>query len=1472
LDLADAGFKVYLVEKSAAIGGHMAQLDKTFPTNDCAMCTISPRLVAAGTHRNIEIITRAELAELDGEAGDFSVRLNLQPHFVDLTKCTGCGECATQCPVKVEDEYNQNLNDRKSIFKQYPQAVPNKFAMTREGIAPCLDACPVSGNPSGYVALTAAGNFQEAFESATVNNPLPSVCGRICEHPCEQACNRENLDSPVSIAYIKRFLSDWHKEQGTKLTRDEKLALIEENGKKVAIVGAGPAGLAAGLKLRQAGYGVTIFEKHGVPGGMMRLGVPAYRLPVDSISNDIEAILEWGIEVRFNHEIKGQQDIDAFFSEGFESVFLSVGSHKAIGMRLEGEDSENVSLGIDFLRDVRLDKKSSVRENVIVIGGGNVAMDCARTARRMGAKKVTLVCLEAREKMPAYSWEVDWAEEEGIEMQPAKATKRIVTKDGAFAGLELSDVKNMAFVEGRLELETMEGSEKILDASELIIAIGQKPALDFLGDGSKIKLTKRGTVEIDEYGQTSQKGVFAGGDVIRGAASVVQAMADGQLAAAGIDAYIKGEEFKADENTEKIVEISAQELKERREKKIARNEMPVIPIKKRMASFDEKDLGEGRVSAFDEVDLGFTQEQVQNEASRCLYCAVCSSCGLCEKVCEAGAIFYDDTQKERELRAGAVILAPGFDYYDAAQKGEYGYGRFPNVVSAMDYERILSASGPFEGHIQKLSDGGEPKKIAFIQCVGSRDTERPYCSSVCCMHATKQAIITKEHLPDVQCDIFVMDIRAFGKGFDEYIERAKDRYGVKYIYTRPSAVRQNFETMGCTLEFTEDGKNWKEDEYDMVVLASGLCTAEGAKELAEVCGIELDEYGFAKEDGFNLTASAKKGIYLAGAFQSPKDIPESVIQASSAAGCAMELLADARGSEVEDKIYPAEKDVIDKAPRLGVFVCHCGSNIGGIIDCKRVAEYASGLDGVVFATNLMYTCSPDGLNVIRDSIVEHDLNRVVVASCTPRTHEPLFQETIREAGLNTYLFEMANIRDQCTWVHAKMGAVTEEKAIDLVKMAVGRARTIEALEAKTYIPKRGGLVVGGGVAGMTAALSVADQGFDVHLVEKSAELGGRLPKVKRTIEGRDPAKLLEDLKAQIAGNKKITVHTNSTIDECKGFVGNFHSKINTGSGIIDIEHGAAIIATGADESKPSEYLYGSNDKVITQMQFEERLEDKKFAAGLNEVVMIQCVGSREPDHMICSRVCCTEAIKNAMAVKTANPNATVAVLYRDVRTYGLKEKYYNQAREMGVMFFRYDLNGKPVVSDDSGKLTVTVTDLSSGLELEFTPDILGLSAAMVTDEGIKDVGTAFKVPITSECFFLEAHMKLRPVDFASDGLFLCGTCHGPKFIDESIAQAKATAARAASILSKSVMEISGVVSVVEPDKCAACLTCVRTCPYNIPKINDDGVAEIEMAMCHGCGVCAGECPAKAIQLMHYKDDQVTAKTKALFEDESKVKS
>lgn len=850
----------------------------------------------------------------------------------------------------------------------------------------------------------------------------------------------------------------------------------------------------------------------------------------------------------------------------------------------------------------------------------------------------------------------------------------------------------------------------------------------------------------------------------------------------------------------------------------------------------------------------------------------CRECEACVRKCEADAVRLEDKEKEEKISIGAVILALGADLFDAANKEEFGFGRYKDVVTSLQLERMLSASGPYSGHLKRPSDGQEPKRVAFLQCIGSRDKERPYCSTVCCMYATKLATLIKEHYPDADCSIFMMDMRAFSKGFDDYYERAKKRYGVKYIRSRISSLKENPEDHRLSIKYQSMDMEVIKEFFDLVVLSVGFQTSSGNQELCRNLGVDLNEYSFCLTQDFNLTGTTRRGVYVCGPFSEPKDIPESVIQASGAAASAMELLSISRNDLVKERKYPKEKDVLLEEPRIGVFVCHCGSNIAGVVDVESVEEFAAKLPGVVHAERMIYSCSEDSQGLIKDRIKELELNRVVVASCTPRTHGPLFQETLHQTGLNPYLFEMANIRDQCSWIHGKQPEEATKKSKELVKMAVAKAGLLEPLYQVPLPLDHRALVIGGGVAGMTAAQSLSAQGFQVYLVEKENNLGGNLRRIHYTTEAANPQEFLGKLVEQVEQDPNITIFKEARLTKSSGFIGNFISTIaiggDDGPKEEEIKHGVVIIATGGSEYRGDQYLLGEDSRVVTQLDLEEKIAlSPKDYAKADSVVMIQCVVPPEKD-FYCSRFCCTKAIKNALKLKELNPECQVVILYRDIRTYGFKEKYYTEALEKGVIFARFTDDQLPQAHKNGDTLQVTVRDLSIGHNLVFKPDLLVLSTAVVPAETSRELSNILKVPLNKEGFFLEAHVKLRPVDFVSDGIFLCGLAHYPKFLDESITQAKAAAARAATILSQQELKVGGAVALVSPEKCVACLTCVRVCPFEAPHITDQGIAEIELAKCRGCGICAAECPVKAIDLLNYRDKQQISKTNALFTEVS----
>jgi heterodisulfide reductase subunit A-like polyferredoxin len=1536
LDLAESGYKVYLVETKSAIGGHMAQLDKTFPTNDCAMCTISPKLVDVGRHRNIELLVDSDVLGATGEAGDFSVRVRTRPRYIDLSKCTGCGDCGEVCPVIIPGRFDENMATQHAAYKLYPQAVPNAFAIEKRGISPCRDACPAHQRAQGYIALIREGRYEDALRVIKEDNPFPGICGRICNHRCEEACNRGKLDDPVNIHMLKRFVTDKVYAQ----PRTPPQPVERQYTERVAVIGAGPCGLTTAQDLCKLGYAVTVFEALPVAGGMLRVGVPEYRLPAWIVDREVQDIVDLGVELRLNTTVN---NLDDLFAEGFNAVLIAVGAHEGRKLPIEGADLDGVLVNTLFLRDVRLGNPPDIGgKHVMVLGGGNVAIDVARTAVRLDAAEVHVACLESYDKMPAHRWEVEAAEAEGVHVHAARSFKRIVENEGGgIGGLECLNVTFMQFDEtGRLTLETAPGSEHIIPCDTVIFSIGQRAGLAFIPDSAGVGVTRQQTIAVNPNTfAATRPGVFAAGDATTGTAFVIEAVAAGHRAAESIHRYLRGEELEPKLKPElPVVDLSRAEIQER----IERGEVRVTP----RVAVPELPVGE-RVSNFAEVETGYTDELAQAEAARCLACGICSECLSCWYECQADAVDHDMVERVQDIQVGAIILAPGYEAFHAERAAEYGWGRFPNVVTALQFERLLSASGPTFGHVQRPSDGERPKKIAFLQCVGSRDAEHDYCSAVCCMYATKEAIMSIEHERDTQVTVFMMDMRASSKGYEEYYRRARDKYGIRYVRSRISSLTENRQTHGLVLRYVAEktisdqgsviGEQDSpipnpqslipnhqslvtEEEFDLVVLSVGMEMSEGVRELARRLNVDVDGYGFCRTLPFEPLQSSRPGISAVGPFREPKDIPESVVEGSGAAAAAGELLSAARHTLTREIEYPPERDVAGEAPRTAVFICHCGSNIGGFLDVPDATEYAKTLPGVVHAENNLYTCSQDTITHIAEVLKETAANRLVVASCTPLTHESLFRSCLQAAGLNPNLFEMANIRNQCSWVHSRDWDGATRKAKDLVRMAVARANRLEPLYTSVLPVEKAALVVGGGVAGMNAALSLARQGFPVHLVERESELGGNLRNLRYLVDwgmagsdllqsADDPQVYLRDLIAQVEAEPLIAVHLQTKLIGTAGFVGNFTSTLRNSAGAFDVRHGAIIVAVGGVEYKGSEYGYGTDPRIITQQEFEERLAIASGDQGLvtgeedppipnpqslipNSVVMILCAGL--PAERFCSRICCTTALKNALKLKELNPQAQVTVLYRDIRTFGFRERLYQEARRRGVLFVRYDFDRKPIVEglgiSDQGlgnpnhqspitnPLTVRVWEPVLDEQLALHPDLLVLAMPTVPAEGAEELAATLKVGLDLDGWFMEAHVKLRPVDLTSDGMFTAGTAHYPKFLGESIIQAQAAAGRAARILSQDTMTTNTQVAVVNQEQCVGCMTCVRACPYDVPKIRADltgvggiaGAAYVETLLCHGCGTCVAECPAQAITLMHYTDAQLIAKVDALFKPEGVV--
>ena len=1370
LDLANGGFRVYLVDSAPAIGGTAARLDKIFPTNDCSMCMLSPRLAECSRHLNVEIITGAELIDLAGEPGRFTARVRQRARFVDLEKCTACGDCVPVCPVRRPDAFNGGLSQRRAIYKLYPQGTPNAFAVERTGEPPCRAACPAGVRGSALAALVREGRPADALRLLLEDTPFPSACAYLCARPCEAACPRAAADEPVAIAELARWVAEGLPHPPSPLSASGEGVTIAppspqaERGPgvrlRVSVVGGGPAGLTAAADLARLGYDVVVHEASPAAGGALRAlyaeGTPARGL----LEREIAAVAALGVEIRLNSPV---DDPAALLAEGYRAVLVATGKTEAVGPPAPSDAEPSPGLA-------PLGRPLPEGE-----GRG-----------------------------------------EGSTAPPSSASRR-----------------------------RPEGTK---------------------GDG----------------------GVGPPLFAVEPTPTVVEAIGAGHRAAREMHRFLRGEPGSPPSPQAERglggevglppIQMSASEVREALAAGLASRRPRVSPSL-------QVERGPGG-------EVRFTPEQALAEAERCLACGGCADCGECVRVCQPGAVDLAMRDRELELEVGAVVLAMGIGPFDPRVKGEYGYGRYPNVLTSLQFERMLSASGPSGGKLYRPSDGKLPRRIAFVQCVGSRDAAcgRGYCSEICCMFVAEEAIIAREHERETQPTVFYLDVRATGKGFERHVEAARRDHGVRYVRSMVSSVREVPGTRSLRVRYVAEDGRPAEEEFDLVVLAMGLGTPESAQDLCRRLGVELDPYGFPRPSRGSPVATSREGVFMAGCIAGPKDIPASMVEGSAAAAEVARLLAPARDTLTRRKEYPPERDVSGEPPRIGVFICRCGINIGGVVDVPAVAAYARELPDVVHAEENLYTCSQDTLRRIRARVEELGLNRVVVAACTPRTHEPLYRETIREAGLSPFLFEMVNIREQDSWVHRAEPERATAKAQELVKMAVARARLLQPVGRQRFDVVAEALVIGGGLAGMTAALSLADQGFRTCVVEREAELGGHLRHLRYALGEVQPPALLASLEERVRRHPAIRVYTRATVQRLDGRVGRFTSVVQVAGDSpeeVHVTHGALIVAVGARAAQPEGYLYGEDARVVTQTELEEMLGDwhRPRSDLPSRIVMIQCVGSRTLGRPYCSKVCCPQAVKNALKLKALVPEAEVYVLYRDLRTGGLLEDHYRRAREAGVRFLRYDAERPPEVrrKRTAPALTPTLSQGERGEgappanhELEVLVELPGRAAPLrlpadlvVLSEGVaagehEALAARLKLPLTEDGFFLEAHPKLRPIDFAADGVFLCGLAHSPQTIPDVIAQAEGAAARAATLLSREALESTGVVAVVDERRCTGCGVCVTVCSFEARRLDEERrVATVEEVLCQGCGACAAACPSGATRQLTLERRQVLAMLEAI---------
>jgi heterodisulfide reductase subunit A-like polyferredoxin len=1422
----------------------------------------------AGRHPLIEVITNAEVVGCEGTAGEFRVRVRKNPRFVREDLCVACGLCVDKCLVEVNSrDFDSTVKSSKAIYRPFPQSVPAAYLIDHPQTASCKEACPIHQDVQGYLALAAAGKLEEAHALIRRTSALPGVCGRVCYHPCEENCRRSAVDDSLAIKDIKRFVLE-----STELP-EGLLEAGENTGKRVAIVGSGPAGLTAAHDLALRGHEVVVYEREAELGGMLRVGIPAYRLPRHVLEADIDMIRRLGVEFETGVDVDAQA-IEKLREE-HDAVFLATGAHDPMVATIPNDDVQGVLRGTEFLRRINLSEEVELGRRVAVIGGGNTAIDAARTALRAGAETVSIYYRRSRDEMPASDEEVEALIAEGITIDFLVAPTRVVADDSKVAGLEIQRMElGDEDASGRRRPVPIEGSETVVDLDTVILAVGQKPELGPIRD-SGIELSRWDTIVADEqHCGTSLADVFAGGDVVRGPASVVEAMADGKRAAHAIDNLLNDRplDHGLDPPAPRPEPMTEEErLTLRIETEAApRVEMPHLDPKKRSGSFDE-------------VELGYTAEMAMAEAARCLNCGVCSECGQCVTVCDVKAIDFDMKVEEFDRDVGAVLVAVGFKEFDATKLGNYGYGRFPNVITSLELERMLNASGPTQGHVIRMSDRKTPKRILFVQCVGARgEGGRQYCSRFCCMNAVKDSMLIRQHDPEVEeITILYTDLRAFGKGFDDFLQRAQDEECATYVRGRPAKIEQVAEDDSLQI-FVEDtlAHEQRRLQADLVVLSVAAAPNEGAIELASTLGISTDDYGFVarRDPAVSAVETVREGVFVCGSAVGPQVIPDCVAQASATAARAGLYLGAHRVEEEEPQVEPLD---LSGPPRIGVMVCHCGVNVAGVLDVEALAEHALALPDVVVAETELFSCSSTGQDEIVELIKEHDLNRIVVAACTPRTHEPVFREACARIGFNPYLFEMVNIRDQCSWVHANQPEQALEKAHTLIRMGVARARHLEPLEAGEAPMQRSALVVGGGIGGIQAATDLAVQGFPVTLVEKEDRLGGRLadPHLKFLYPTMRPVAEVLEAKVKRLQDSGARILLNTEVEGITGFVGNFEATLSGASQEV-VQVGSIILAFGADLHQPvGEYRYGELANVITSEDLERAVCAGDDVPAINgdppkSAAFILCVGSRDPEGFTgCSRYCCPTAIKQARELHRRGVDTTV--FYRDIRTVSAgAEEMYREARGEGVLFVRIPPGHKPEVVGTDRVEAVRCYDDLLGRQLEVSTDLVVLSVGMRPRQPeTAEFHDLLKASLGSDGFFLEKHPELAPVETAVEGVLVAGTVQGPKDIVDTVAQASAAAAKASVYLAYDMVRLDPAVSVVNEVKCRGCGECVEVCDFQAPELIEVApeiyISRINPSLCKGCGTCASWCPSGAIISKHSTDIQVHAMIDAFFNGEAR---